>query len=218
MQKRKLNSLALIVAASYSMTAFAVAPGIYLGLSTGAVKLSDNTVQVQTFGKATTPATPDKNQWGARGFLGYKINDYAALEVGFSYISIIRYSTKGVNTCKPVNVRNRNGDVSGKLTYTMGPLNVFARAGVAISYVLTSGAFHIPPDGDCGKHETDHWYRPVYGVGVGYDLSPNWVVDVNWIRYQTGNVLKNVNLFSIGIAYHFVNIYCGQFLCDETWF
>lgn len=55
----------------------------------------------------------------------------------------------------------------------------------------------------------------IFGVGVAYNLTPNWVVDLSYNHlYVRNKLIDNLNFIALGITYRFVNVYCGQFLCD----
>ena len=40
------------------------------------------------------------------------------------------------------------------------------------------------------------------------------VVDVSFNRVMAGGIAKNVDFYALGLSYHFVDVYCGQFLCN----
>jgi hypothetical protein len=56
-------------------------------------------------------------------------------------------------------------------------------------------------------------FRPLIGIGVSYDLSQNWVADFSGTRVTKGSGILSADFFSLGISYHVVDEYCGQFLC-----
>jgi opacity protein-like surface antigen len=209
-------SVVLASLAGFCTSSYAVAPGFYVGLMEGPATNSAGTQQAQVSATTTTPATAKSNQWGSRIYMGYKINQYAGVEGGLNYFSTIRYDTKEVNTCSSVTARVRDFDVVGKADYPLGSVDLFGKAGVAITYLTTSGALNPgsdPNNSSCGKSQYTTKYNPTFSVGASYDLSQNWVADLSWNRTSVGSAVGNVDFFALGISYHFVNIYCGQFLC-----
>lgn len=55
--------------------------------------------------------------------------------------------------------------------------------------------------------------RPEVGAGMAYNFSPNWSVDLTATRITGGGIVPNSDMYSIGLTYHAVDLYCGQFLC-----
>ena len=55
--------------------------------------------------------------------------------------------------------------------------------------------------------------RLTYGIGASVTLEQNWVIDVSASRITSGSGLQNADLLAVGFSYHFVDKYCGQFLC-----
>jgi len=217
MQKRILKKIAVIVLTQgMAISAYAVAPGFYMGVMAGPATNSGGTqqAQMQTPTTTTTPVTPKSTQFGSRLLMGYKINKYAGFEGGLTYISGVNYDNKGVNTCSSTNVRVRDFDFVGKGQIPMGnSFDVFGKAGAAIVYQSTSGALNPRLNQDCGNTQYTNKVAPTVSVGASYDLNQNWVADASWNRIMLGGPLSNVDFYALGISYHFVDVYCGQFLC-----
>lgn len=214
---KKILRLGLFFAGSLASTAYAVAPGFYMGLMLGpATNTSGTQEAVIEDSTATTPVTPRSNQFGTRVFMGYKINTYAGVEGGVSLFSKINYNTKNVPTCTTPSVRVRDLDVAGKGTLPWGDFDVFVKAGVAYAYITESGAFFLPKPGEtCGQNHYISGFKPTVSAGASYTLSQSWVTDISWNRIMVGGIPKNIDFYGIGISYHFVDRYCGQFLCDD---
>jgi opacity protein-like surface antigen len=53
----------------------------------------------------------------------------------------------------------------------------------------------------------------MYGVGVSYDVTQNWVVDFAYTTFTGGSGIQGADLMALGVSYHFVDLMCGQFLC-----
>lgn len=229
MYKRIVKHLALIlVTASYTVSAYAVAPGFYMGFMAGPANNGASTEQAQVKSPPpppiiTTPANPKSSQFGSRIYIGNKFNSYASFEGGFTYYSGINYDTKGVDTCASTSARVRSIDfvMKGEYTYA-NSVGVFGKAGAAYTYATASGAFFptftILPNGQsqsCGKSTYTTKVAPTFSVGASYDINQNWVVDASWNRLFVGSVINNMTMYALGISYHFVDKYCGQFLCED---
>lgn len=220
MRKGMIKQALLATAIFAIMTnVYAVAPGFYMGLSTGPATNGGGTEQVQAESNGsgvttTTPATPSSSQWGTRVYIGNKFGKYASVEGGLDYVPGIEYNTKNVQTCSGASVRVRAFDVMGKGEFGLGSFSAFGKAGAAIVYQSASGAFNPGDNGTCGKSTYTNQIKPVFAAGVSYDLSQNWVADLSWTRLMTGGIPGNVDMFGLGISYHFVDVYCGQFLCN----
>ena len=163
------------------------------------------------------PVTPNKNQFGTRIFVGYQVNQYIGVEGGYTYFSQIGYNNdvNGVETCSDPHVQVQTFDVLVKGIVPIGNLGLYAKAGPVVTYAKTSEALNPEPTGSCNDSTYETNVRPEFGAGISYDLSQNWVVDVSWSRIMTGTIVNNIDYYALGITYHFVDKYCGQFLCDD---
>jgi opacity protein-like surface antigen len=145
------------------------------------------------------------------------VNQYAGTEGGLNYFSTVRYNTNGVTACTGPSARVSDFDFVGKGNVSLGDFEVFGKAGVAISYLTTSGSFNAgnnPNSTACGRTVRTTKFNPTISIGASYDLSQNWVADISWNRTIVGKPINSIDFYALGISYHFVNIYCGQFLCS----
>lgn len=228
MRRRIKNIAFMTIMSGAIMNTYAVGPGFYFGLMGGPATNDGSTVQAQVPSPPgstmtlTTPATPKSNQFGSRLFIGYQLNKYAGFEGGLNYFTGIKYDTKNVPTCSSAQARVRNLDGSVKGIMPFGNwFDVYGRAGVAVVYQATSGALNpggynpITGEVECGKSTYLTKFRPTIALGASYALTQSWVIDAAWNRIMVGGIVKNVDFFGLGFSYHFVDRYCGQFLCDD---
>ncbi|MBX3708241.1 MAG: outer membrane beta-barrel protein [Gammaproteobacteria bacterium] len=206
---------------------YAVGSGFYMGVMMGPATNSGGDQQAQVDNPTAlelTPATPRSNQFGARVFMGNQFSQYAAIEGGLTFISKIKYDTKGVETCTGVSERVRSFDIVGKGIMPLGPyFDIFGKVGAAATYLTTSGAldpaFDITTNPEdpitCGKNTYKNKFSPVFAIGASYNLNQNWVTDLSYTTLQVGGKVSSVSMIALAISYHFVNKYCGQFLCDD---
>lgn len=193
--------------------AYAVGPGFYIGGMTGPASNTAGTQYVQVSQGVLAPASPKSTQWGSRFFMGYKINPYAAAEGGLSLFSKVKYNTKPFTACSTPSARVRDFDVVARGSIPFGNAEVFGKLGVALVYLSTSASLQPELNEPCGESKHITKFRPTATIGVGYDLSQNWVIDGSWTRISVGGPVSNVDNYAVGISYHFVDVYCGQFLC-----
>lgn len=272
MQKRKLTKIFVAVTGGlFAVNAFAIGPGLYMGLMMGPASNDANPqpVQIKFAGgipipspQATTTApistftqigNPKSTQFGSRAYLGYKFNAYAGFELGFTYFSginfILSQNPSTVSSTGPVTGgftpmtpyqaaagttgRVRLVDLLGKLDYSYNDtIGLFVKAGVAAAYVTVPGGLQPTsiswqpapvtasnPTGTklvtTGSNKYLSKLAPAFAIGASYDLNQSWQVDVSWTRYFVGSQIKSMNLYALGLSYHFVDVYCGSFLCGE---
>lgn len=211
-QKAVLFSLASMLCAS----AYAVKPGFYMGMMFGPATNTggDRQAQLQGPPAATTTVSPRSTQYGTSIFMGYKNNEYIGSEYGFTYYSGIDYDTKDQNTCSSTDTRVRDLHALLRGAFPIGEsFEVFGKAGVAYTYQTTSGALNPDLTSSCGKTTQTGKASPSFALGASYGLSQNWISDVSLNRLMVGGAAGSMDWFALGISYHFVDKFCGQFLC-----
>jgi OOP family OmpA-OmpF porin len=217
MRTRIIKTIVLLAAASGTLNAYAVSPGLYMGLMFGPATNNGKEERAQLLATPTltTPVNPKSQQFGSRIFLGYKASQYFGVEGGLTYFSTIKYVPKGdVQTCGVTNSRVQDFDFVGKGTIPLGKsFDVFAKAGAAMVYQTTSGALSPNLNQSCGESTNETHVRPTFGIGASYDLSQSWVTDLSVTNVQVGGKVGSMTMFAIGLSYHIVDVYCGQFLC-----
>lgn len=149
--------------------------------------------------------------------------------------------TNPFKTCGGATVRIRDLDLSGKFAIPIQWFDAFVKAGVAATYQTVSGGISspvtkttncnpcsnthpcmagCPGNGtttyqSCGNATYVNKYNPLLAIGATFDLTQSWVADVTYMTILTSGPAKSMSTIQVGIAYHFVNVYCGQFLCDD---
>jgi opacity protein-like surface antigen len=177
-----------------------------------------------------TPVTPKSTQFATRAYLGYQFSRIAAFELGFQFYSTIKYDAKHVATLGDPTVRVRDVDLLFKGIIPFRDwFDVFAKAGIGYTYVTTGSAFNpsiqnTPANTTTGQPATSTIVTrneyitkvsPIISIGADYNINQNWVADITYTNMQVGNKVNSVSNISIGFSYHFVDKYCGQFLCDD---
>lgn len=232
MQKPMLKRMVLAVSAGLlSLNAAAVAPGLYIGLMMGPATNGGKTTQMQvlplpTAGSPTANvgnANPKSTQFGSRLYLGYKFNQYAAFEGGFTYFSGINYvlTNPALTPAAGRTARVRGIDLMGKLDYSYNnTVGLFGKGGVVANYTTTPGALNITNytvQGTkvitTGSNTYSTKLSPVFAIGISYDIDQSWQADLSWTRYFVSGPFSSMDFYALGLSYHLVDRYCGQFLC-----
>lgn len=204
--------LAGIVLAAATCSAYGVGAGPYFGVMTGPATNTGKSVDALLRNDAgRVPVKPNTNQWGTRVLFGNKFNEYAGIEGGVSFFTNIKYKVpEGADVCSRPFSRIRDADITGRASYTFYGFEVFGKAGAAYVYQTNAGSLNRRTD--C-KKEREAKFRPTFSLGGSYDLTQNWVIDASWNRILVGKPINNLSFFGLGITYHFVDVFCGQFLC-----
>lgn len=243
MQKRILKGLVLAAASGFmTMNAQAIAEGFYMGLMMGPATNSagNKPIQVLPLPTASAPkanvgaSSPKSTQFGSRVFFGYKFNPYAGFEGGFTYFSTIKYVLKNplLTPAGGTAARIRDIDFLGKLDYSYNnTIGFFGKAGVALAYTTTPGGlnitnYHVKPAPtkanpgatkifNSGSNTYKSKLAPTFSIGISYDIDPSWQMDLSMNTILVGGATGNMTMYALGLSYHFVDRYCGQFLCAE---
>lgn len=206
---------ALIITSSVFTGTFAIGPGFYLGAQAGFTNTNNTTQTVQTglSSPATQSVSPSNTGMGERFFLGVGINKYAAAELGYTHYAPSTYKTSPSAIVNTPAIRENGIDLVGKVMYPIQRFNVFGKLGAIMMYRSMSGSLQpIPPATSTFKATNS--FRPLIGLGANYELTQHWVAELGWSRaLKGGNGFQNADFTYLGISYHFVDEYCGQFLC-----
>lgn len=205
----------LIIASSFFTTAHATGPGFYLGAQAGVTNLNNTaqTVQTGVASPATQTVTPSNTGIGERFYLGVGINKYAAAELGYTHYAPSTYKTSPSTIVNTPAIRENGVDLTGKAMYPIKSFAVFGKLGAIMVSKSYSGSLQPISPSEPRLAATNN-FHPLIGLGVDYALTQNWVAELSWTRaLKGGNGFENADFTSLGISYHFVDEYCGQFLC-----
>lgn len=166
---------------------------------------------------------------GGRVFLGWRFNDYLAVEGGYTLYGSKEFTSRNQYQNHLLEMRyqaeTNAWDLVGivNLPLDESNWNIYAKAGVA--YLTNQLDFTVKVDGT--KRESEQpmsgklaQWRPVVGVGVGYQIPLDSysaiMFDLSWTRVLGGNKTKvisqnpaiqiksaDANLVSLGIRYTF---------------
>lgn len=179
---------------------------------------------------------PSNQSFGGRFFLGGGCSRYFSTEMGFGYYGAAKYNvpTPGPDPdptihiqppCNTPSAKVEAVDIVAKvklpilpcITQTQG-LDLFGKFGAAYVVQSLSGSLSGCPESGCSTCNTNasnNGLRPVVGVGIDYHLNQNLRASLTATRIISGGgSIQPVDFVALGLAYEFVDRYCGQFLCD----
>ncbi len=218
--------------ALFSITAKATGTGPYFGFQVGQTNLNNNNYYVNTGFPAhppalcdmshpetcvTTPAKvkPTNTGIGERLYFGIQMNRYAGFEIGATNYAPSVYDPKIPESFEPA-IRAYALDISAKGMYSLYNFTIFGKIGGAGTRQTATGALtnvslhgvklNQVPKSSNGGHV-------IAAVGASFDINANWAFDLTASRIFKGSNFKEATFYGLGVSYHWVDLYCGQFLC-----
>ena len=135
-----------------------------------------------------------------RAFLGYDINRYFALELGYSYFfNKPTLTSNEVEKIKPTMVVDLMGKIKAPVVENF---DLYAKLGG--NYMMTrfdEVAGNKKPDGRNN-------FNVAYGAGADYSITPNIIANVEWLRFNgsakfDNKYQPNTDAFMVGLRYKF---------------
>ena len=173
--------------------------GIYVGLSGGYGMT--NWKQEDVIHKSS-----NHDGFVGRLFLGYDLNQYFAIEAGYTYFfnrptfKIIATNVQ-TNKIKRIHVIDLVGKIKAPLT---DEVNLYAKLGA--NYLMTTfdradGTSQTYPSGNKSNH---YALNITYGAGLDYAITPNIYANIEWMRFngRSTNVAVTTGVFDKYQPYH----------------
>lgn len=190
----------------FSSLAVASQPGFYAG---GALGWSNQDLNM------SGATSSQKDGLGGNAFAGYQFSPYIAAELGYLYFHNAKasYTTTSGNKHPTTTVlsgtsKDQAADAVAKAILPLpNGVDLYAKGGVAYDdYSLTS-SLSTSKGGKTvaisGTQSSDP-IRPVGGLGVSYNITPNVSADLGWTHIQkTSGYIPNADLVALGLTYHF---------------
>lgn len=185
--------------------------GYYMGLQVGkaTTDYTANQLKIDNISVPRGPAvtTTTKKSFGFRLYGGYQYNEYLAAEFGVTRFGELTvdgiYGISGAN----INVRPYGLDLVGKVMMPVADnFAPYVKLGVIDSLVtFNANTSARPLNTKFKKSIQQSQFRATYGIGVSYDFSAQISADLSWMFVVGGggNLVTNMRLGSLGIAYHF---------------
>jgi opacity protein-like surface antigen len=226
----------IMIAVGMMDVAYATGAGAYMGFTVGESNAHNKTQEVQTGVTQVAPTTSTdptttsppaavavapSNSGMAGGFvIGYAFNPYAAFEFGYTHYASTTYSKPEGSQLTHDSTINLNAiDIAMKGSFPFKMVSIFGKVGLLEASNGPSGSLApvtIEPSGKvipAGHGPSNNALRPMFGFGVSYDITQNWVADLTYTTFTGGGGVQGADLLSLGVSYHFVDLMCGQFLC-----
>lgn len=206
--KKTLLASALVLAMSSS--AFA-AEGFYvfggLGYSKADTEMASETIVA---GREYAMIDVDEDSVGVKLAAGYRFNDYFAVEGSYAYLGKAEAtisSTVDVDAKASMKAHVMAVDAVG-LYPVNKDFDVFAKAGVGLSYVKTSMSANVFGDA-YGFSESDTRFVTKLGFGAEHKVAKNIAIRAEYERYfgvskdSDYSIDADYDLLSVGVKYTF---------------
>jgi len=202
-----------------SSTASATFLGPYIGASVGRGQVE--TPNAAPFNVTTVaPAGSNsvtRNGWAERGFVGYNVDKFFGLEVGYTNYARSLYNGRTSYGYSQMQYNFRTYDAVGKAYLPLGDTgyNLYVLLGAArvietLNYnnagVPLSGSIAAPANGTSHAYST----RPMYGVGINFSMYGHFTINVEVTQITridnfttNANAIPYLNMESVGFAYNF---------------
>jgi OOP family OmpA-OmpF porin len=196
MRKTMWSKILFIFFCSFPILVSASIPGFYI---LGQMGYGDTQAQASN---AAALSINDKIVLTGRVAGGYQFNQNLAAEIGYMRFSDVQFSGVGGVPGQNVSLREKAIDFMSKFMLPLSNnFNVYGKLGLA--YLKTNGSAFV--NGNSYLSYSDCW-DPALGLGLSYDITPDVLVDLAWMRLQSlgGNhPIPSADFYSLGLAYYF---------------
>ena len=190
-------SLAILAAfiSSTSFSAINANPGFYLGADLAAYHYDRPTGAA--WGGLFNHLLPDSV---IRPYVGYRFNDYLALEAGYNDIE--NESRSGNNYWGPDRLRIYTYDLAAKgiVPFENG-FSLFAKSGLGLTHQYVYNIIRVGqlPSTDY----TTNRFQPLLGVGASYNFNKNVATQLSVSYYFRSGDIGAIQMTSLGVSYTF---------------
>lgn len=163
--------------------------------------------------------TSDDDDGGIAGrlFVGYQWNCYWGAEFGWTKFHTMDTAASG--NALDIFGRFITADASGTIKADAWDLTIkgtepleyglsaYGKLGIAYLYERASASATMNVGSlTFSGHDSRSMSRvyPTFSLGVGYDITPQWVADVSWNRIQevSNSELSSTDFWALGLSYH----------------
>ncbi|WP_127958998.1 porin OmpA [Serratia microhaemolytica] len=204
----KKTAIALAVALAGFATVAKAAPDdntFYTGAKVGWSKYYSTGFEAEGFGSLTS-ATTDRSQVGAGAFMGYQVNPFIGVELGYDWLGRMPYAGVENNGA----FKAQGIQLAAKLGYPiLNNLDVYTRLGGMAWRVDSSANFGANTADSQRISAHDTGVSPLAALGFEYAVTRNWAtrLDYQW-THQIGDkgsvgARPDNGLLSLGLSYRF---------------
>lgn len=177
--------------------------GVYLGVDVGYSNANYETVQL-AYGY--TFRSVDDSGLAPQFTFGYRFNRIAGLELSVIYFHKIIFHGVGVHPERYDKLKHNLVYLAGKfLVPVYKGFGVYVKAGVG--YVVRDRIMYgtIGARQDLFLLKEGEFIRPVYGLGLNYQVTEHWILDATWVGSpeKESDQLPSSNFFGAGASYLF---------------
>ncbi|HTM64602.1 MAG TPA: outer membrane beta-barrel protein [Gammaproteobacteria bacterium] len=192
MRLRQLFTAITILFSTSGFCAINANPGFYLGVD----------LEANHYGHPQGAAMGSDWLFGGlvRPVIGYRFNDYVALEGGYN--DIINENRSGNSFWGPDKLRIYSYDLSGKAILPLANgFSIFGKGGLAYThqYVYNVVFTGSAPTADY----TANRIQPLLGAGVSYNISKNLAAEMSASYYFKNGPVSAIEMIGIGAIYTF---------------
>lgn len=201
-----LFSILTCVSAAEASPSGSYTPQFYIGVQGGYANTNfskGDVIAVPSSGSVPiNTASIGNHVFAARGYAGYRFNDYLALEAGYLKPKNTRYTNINNGTVPNGYVSEYAIDLTGKLFLPMAAyihLSPYFKIGGA--YVNAASHGGITRN---GANDFGYSFHPLIGGGIGYDVTPSMTVDISYTTMTQRNTsTPRIDMIFLGFTYHF---------------
>lgn len=140
----------------------------------------------------------DDRPWGGRAYAGYAFNDLLAAELGYGYYGKAEF--KDNYTGNKQDMLQQGIDLAGRVNIPLDfGFGFYAKAGAMLvmrDSVESRSNFFV------GKGSNSKLV-PLAGLGVSYNFSPCWSMDLSWTGTLSNGDLPSMYFYGLGLTYKF---------------
>lgn len=203
---KKITSLLVASLFTFASYSYAATPGAYVGLGLGVSKILS--ADENLLNGTNIQNSRSLGGLGGRVFAGYNFSRYLGLEAGLAHYAPSKYNATDFNTNQSYALKyDMNAlDLVGKGYLPIGEsgFNAYALGGVA--YVKSKEKVSVSPDtGNEAFSHSANKIRPIYGLGVSYDVSEKVTTNVEFTQIKgTGShgEMPSANMVTFNVAYN----------------
>lgn len=206
MKKTVKLAVAIVSLSVLTGSSFAANPGTYLGLGLGASKIlsaDKNMIEGENIRSSHTLGGV-----GGRVFAGYNFTRYAGAEMGVARYAPSKYNANSTIDGDAISLKYNMYaiDLVGKAYLPLGEsgFNAYALGGVA--RVNSKQQANISIDSyKVSRSETTNKFRPIYGLGVSYDVTSNVTTNAEFTQIKGNGKTSSVpsaNMLTLNVAYN----------------
>lgn len=187
--------------------------GVYVGGQVGYAE-TDFGSGPEDYMRRFPGATTSRGNIGGRMFVGYSLLPYLSLETGLTIYPHVRYSNN-FQSYEYSSFGAQDLMVKGifpleRLSTSLTGWNVYGKLGMAVVCIK-----------DSNNDDRDYKVNPAYGLGIGYNFTDHFGVDLSWsgmysndkpsatdikdvVLYKTSlNKAPSANIVALGFSYKF---------------